>query len=88
MKLFFKNNLSLIFNLGLLVLLFTYPVVNITGIEIKKINTPIDNTINIENRRKENNMELFMQKKNGFIVKPTLNTQNIFQSNNMLFTKK
>jgi hypothetical protein len=88
MKFFFKNNLSLIFNLGLLVLLFTYPVVNITGIENKKIHTLTDNTKKIENRRKENNMDIFMQKNNGFIVKPISNTQNLFQSNNMLFTKK
>ncbi len=88
MKNFVKNNLTNIFNLVLIVLLFTYPITNITGLENKKAETTKSEPFKISNSGIENSSDINLKKYNKYSVKPITNSEPIFQTHIIFFTKK
>lgn len=67
---FFKNNLSFIFNIALLVLLFTYPITNITEAGKKEKNEKLSETVKTNNAVIENTMNIDLKNSNHFIGNP------------------
>jgi hypothetical protein len=87
MKSFLKHNLSLLFNIGLLVLLFTYPISNINGAKEQRDNNKVKESLETNNIiiERGNNINL---KRNNFIIHPIYTTQSPFEVINILYTKK
>lgn len=83
MILFIKKNLSLIFNIGMLVLLFTYPIDKNLEVSEKANKEGVPKTLKTSNTKIET-----VKDYNNMITKPFLNNKNIFEKNNILFTKK
>ncbi len=88
MKNFVKNNLTNIFNLVLIVLLFTYPITNITGLENKKAENTQSAPLKISNSGIENSSAINLKKYDIYSVKPNTNSNQFFQTHIIFFTKK
>ncbi len=87
MKTFLKNNLCSIFNMGLLVLVFTYPITDINRLENKEVNANPYETLKISNSKIENTKEINFKSSNSFGIKATSNTEDMLQTGNIFFIK-
>jgi hypothetical protein len=88
---FLKNNLSLIFNMALLVLLFTYPVANVAEAgknEKNENNEKLGEPLKTNNRVIESAMDIHLKNTHHLIANPILKTEALFQTNNILFIRK
>ena len=87
MKSFLKNNVHLIYNISLIILLFTYPITNTSEINKQKIDNKIDRILKIKVSNIENGTDIYLRNSDQFIVKPISIKADIFQASNILFTK-
>ncbi len=85
MKSFFKNNLSLLFNIGMLVLLFTYPISDITDASKEENNDKLGKIYLLNNNSDQKHLEV--RDKNIFFNSILLKADASFQSSHPILPK-
>jgi hypothetical protein len=85
---FLKNNLSLLFNMAILVLLFTYPVANISEAGKNEKNEKLGENLKTNDAVIENVIDVHLKNNHHLIANPILKKEALFQTNNILFTRK
>lgn len=88
MKSFLKNNLSSIVNIAFIVLIFIYPIANITGLENKKIDTTPGVPFKISNNKIENSSDTNLNTYNFFLTKPAFYKEALLQTDKIYFSKR